>query len=67
MSPFEPFGERAADMDRNAQMLVGFKDLKKRKVAVLIGLLKDVIEITDRLVIMQDERKSDPSTHQLFS
>ena len=56
MSPFEPFGERAADMDRNAQMLVGFKDLKKRKVAVLIGLLKDVIEITDRLVIMQDER-----------
>ena len=54
-------------MDRNAQMLVGFKDLKKRKVAVLIGLLKDVIEITDRLVIMQDERKSDPSTHQLFS
>ena len=54
-------------MDRNAQMLVGFKDLKERKVAVLIGLLKDAIEITDRLVIVQNERKSDPSTHQLFS
>ena len=47
-------------------MLVGLKDFKERKVAVLVGLLKDMIKITDRLVIMKDQRKSNPRAHRGF-
>ena len=36
-------------------MLVALEDVEKRQVAVLIGLLEDVVEVADGLVIVQDE------------
>ena len=43
----EPLHQRAAGVQRDLQRLVAGEHVEKRPVAVLVGLLEDVVEVAD--------------------
>ena len=60
----EPFHEAAARVERELQRarVVG-EDVEKRLVAFLVRLLDDRVEISHRLMIVQDKRETDGTRH----
>ena len=50
-------------MQSDLHRLVLRKEIEKRPVAVFEGLLKDVIEVADRLVIVEGQNQSDSVGH----
>jgi len=60
---FEPLEQRPAQVQGDAQRLEPRKHFEKGTVAVFVGLAKDVVEVADRLVIMQGEDQSDGLWH----
>ena len=63
MMRIEPFDQRAAGVQRDLELRVAFEQIEKRPVAVLIGLLENTIEVADRLMIVQNEQKSNRMRH----
>ena len=61
----EPFHQRAADVQRHLQRLVAAEDVQERAVAVVEGLLEDVVEVADGLVIVQGEDEADAVGHDV--
>ncbi len=59
----QPFHERAADVQRHPQRRIAAEDVQKRAIAVVEGLLEDVVEIADGLVIVQGENQTDAMGH----
>ncbi len=59
----EPLHQRAARVQRDGQLAVLLEHVQKRTVAVLVGLLKHAVEVSDRLMIMEHEDKSERRTH----
>ena len=51
--------------DPNAGMPL--EQLEHWQIAVLIGLLNDIVEVADRLVVVDDKDKADRSSHQRHS
>ena len=51
----EPFHQRAAGVQPDLQRRVAAKDLQKRAIAIVEGLLHDAVEVADRLMIVQDQ------------
>jgi hypothetical protein len=51
-------------MERDPEVLVRLEDVQERKVAVLVRLLEDAVEIPDRLMIMQDETEMNVRLHE---
>jgi hypothetical protein len=39
------------------------EEIEHRPVAVLIGLLKDTVEVSDRLVVVEDKAEADSIAH----
>ena len=63
MLDVEPFHQRAAGVQADLQRLVAAEDVEKRPVAVLVGLLEDVVEIADGLMIVEDQDESNGIGH----
>ena len=59
----KPFGQGSADVQRDADILEWFEDVQERPVAILIRLLKDMIEIANGLMIVQCEAESELIGH----
>jgi len=59
----QPFHQRAARVQRHFQRVVAAENIEKRQIAVLIGLLEDVVEISDRLVVVQGQNQTDGIGH----
>ena len=55
----EPLHQRAAGVQGDLQRLVAGEHVEERPVAVLVGLLEDVVEIADRLVVVQGQDEAD--------
>ena len=55
MMLIQPLHQAAACVQRNPNRWKLFKQIQKRQVAVLIRRLEDVVEIADRLVVVQDQ------------
>ena len=51
----QPLHQWSARVQRNPQMIVRLENFKERQVAVLIGRFKNVVEVTNRLVVVQDQ------------
>ena len=43
---------------------IALEDVEERPIAVLIGLLEDVVEVADGLMIVQDEDEADGVRHR---
>ncbi len=59
----EPFHQRAAGVQGDPQRLVAAEDVEKRQVAVLVGLLENVVEIADGLMIVEGQDQADGVGH----
>ncbi len=59
----EPLHERAAGVQRDLQPLIAAEDFEEGPVAVLVGLLENVLKVADRLVIVENEGKADGLGH----
>jgi hypothetical protein len=44
-------------MKRNLQVGVRFKDFQERKVAILISVLENIVEVAHGLVVVKDQTK----------
>ncbi len=64
MMRVEPLDQRATGVQRELQLWVAFEQVQKRMVAVLIGLLKHAVEITDRLMIVKHKQEADRMRHR---
>src|SRR5262245_15615874 len=53
----EPLHERPASMQRDGKIVL-LKNVEKKLIRVLVGLLEDAVEVADRLVVVQDEAKT---------
>ena len=62
----EPFHQRAAGVQGDPQRLVAAENVEKRQIAVFVGLLENVIEIADGLVIVEGEDQADGIGHNEF-
>ena len=59
----QPMHQWAGSMQRNLQLFVGLKDFQEWQIAVLVGLLKDAVEVADRLVVVKDQAQVRRSSH----
>ena len=59
MASVEPFGERAARVQAEPHAGMPLEQFEQWQVAVLIGLLDDVVEVADGLMIVEDEDEAD--------
>ncbi len=55
MVGLQPLHQRTAGMERDLDLAEFFKDIEKRQIAVLICGLENVVEISDRLVVVQNQ------------
>jgi len=55
----QPLHQRPAGVQRDRQIGERFKDFQKRKVTILIGRFKNVVEIANRLMVVQYQAKMD--------
>ena len=62
----EPFHQRTAGVQGDSQRLVAAEDVEKRQIAVFVGLLENVFEVTDGLVIVEGEDQADGVGHSRF-
>ena len=51
--------QRATGVKRNIQFFKRLEDVKKRQVAVLVSSLENVVEVSDRLMVMQYQAELD--------
>ncbi len=59
----QPLQQRAAGMQRQAQIAIRLKDVQKRQITVLVCLLEYAVEIADRLVIMEHQAETNWVCH----
>src|SRR4051812_8249178 len=59
----QPLHQRAACVQPDLQRFVTAEDFQKGTIAVLVGLLDDAVKIANRLVIVQDQGKSNRIWH----
>jgi hypothetical protein len=50
-------------MESHPQVIVGLEEIQKWKVAVVVGLLENTIEIADRLMIVQCQTEANRCGH----
>ena len=62
--PVEPFGQRAARMQRQPDAWMAFEQFQERQVAVLVGLFDHAVEVADRLVVVKDEDEPNGGRHE---
>ena len=60
----QPLHQRAAGVQPHLQLRIALEDVEKRPVAVLVRLLEDVVEVADRLMVVQDEDEADGVRHR---
>ena len=63
MGRVEPFHQRTAGVQGDPQGLVTAENIEERPIAVLVGLLEDVVEVTDGLMIVQGKDQADGVGH----
>ena len=63
MVRLQPLCQRAAGMHGQPDAGVPTEEIEHRPVAVLIGLLKDTVEVSDRLVVVEDKAEADSIAH----
>ena len=63
MVDVEPLHQRPAGVQGHLQARIALEDVQKRPVAVLIGLLENVVEIADRLMVVQDKQEPNAVRH----
>jgi hypothetical protein len=51
-------------VQRERQVGVALEDIEKRQVAILIRLLEDTVEISDGLMIMQNQAQAKRMDHE---
>jgi hypothetical protein len=62
--PFrDPHHQRAGGVQRDLQLIVGLEHLEEWQVAILVGLFKHTVEISDRLVVVQYQAEMDVMRH----
>ena len=59
----KPLHQRSAGVQRDTKVAKGLKNIQKRTIAVFVSLLKDVIEVADRLMIVQGQAESERGRH----
>ncbi len=59
----EPFHQRTAGVQGDSQRLVAAENVEKRQIAVFVGLLENVFEVADGLMIMEGEDQTDGIGH----
>ena len=60
----QPFHQGPAGVQGDSQIDVRFKNLEKGKIAVAICAFEDVVEVANRLVIMQDHAEAEGGCHR---
>src|SRR5262245_32213168 len=64
MVRIEPFHQGPARVQRELQIRIALEQIKKRAVAVLIGLLEDAVEVPDRLMVVKNKQEADRVRHR---
>ena len=54
-------------MQRYLHVLVRLEDIQKRKIAILVSLFDDSIEVADGLMVVQDDAKTYRVSHEMHS
>ena len=62
----EPFHQRTAGVQGDSQRLIAAENVEKRQIAVFVGLLENVFEVADGLVIVEGEDQADGVGHNRF-
>ena len=62
----EPLHQRAADVQRHLQRGIAAENVEEVAIAIVERPLKNVVEVADRLMVVQGEDKTDAVGHDCF-